>query len=88
MICTSLSAQESTAPQQQPEIQKISEAFGHLIGKNLKYFRFEFDMQAVVQGLKDASAGKIAPMSELRCIQAITTIQEAAFKEQSQLNLH
>jgi peptidylprolyl isomerase len=87
MICSFLCAQESTAPQQQPEIEKISEAFGHLIGKNLESLGFEFDMQAVVQGLKDASNGKIAPMSEVECIQAITTIQEAAFKEQSQINL-
>ncbi|MEI8329262.1 MAG: FKBP-type peptidyl-prolyl cis-trans isomerase [Chlamydiia bacterium] len=71
----------------QPEITKISEAFGHLIGKNLESLGFKFDMQAVVLGLNDASQGKSSPMTEVECIQAITTIQEAAFTEQSKLNL-
>lgn len=78
---------ESSTDTQSPEIEKISEAFGHLIGKNLESLGFQFDMQAVVQGLKDSSSGKAAPMSEVECIQAITTIQEAAFKEQSKINL-
>jgi peptidylprolyl isomerase len=77
----------SSNDSQQPEIAKISEAFGHLIGKNLESLGFQFDMQAVVQGLKDASVGKSSPMSEVECIQAITSIQEAAYKEQSQVNL-
>ncbi|MBM3207589.1 MAG: FKBP-type peptidyl-prolyl cis-trans isomerase [Chlamydiae bacterium] len=88
MIFSSLYGEENTSSaKEQPEIGKISEAFGHLIGKNLESLGFEFDMQAVVQGLKDASAGKISPMTEVECIQAITTIQETAFKEQSQINL-
>lgn len=77
----------SSNDSEQPEIAKISEAFGHLIGKNLESLGFQFDMQAVVQGLKDASAGKSSPMSEVECIQAITSIQEAAYKEQSKINL-
>lgn len=70
------------------DVEKISEAFGHLIGKNLDSLGFNFDMQAVVQGLKDSSVGKSAPMTEIECIQAITAIQEAAFKEQSKVNLN
>ena len=69
------------------DIKKISEAFGHLIGKNLDTIGFHFDMQSVVQGLRDASDGKSPPMSEMECIQAITSIQEAAFHEQAKVNL-
>ena len=75
----------ASTEQHQPEIARISEAFGHLIGKNLESLGFDFDMQAVVQGLKDSSIGKASPMSEVECIQAITTIQEAAFKEQMEV---
>ncbi len=71
----------------EPQIEKISEAFGHLIGKNLESLGFRFDLHAVVQGLKDSSAGKTSPMTEVECIQAITSIQEAAFKEQAKINL-
>lgn len=69
------------------EITKISEAFGHLIGKNLEAIGFNFDIQAVVQGLKDARNGKSAPMTEVECIQAISAIQESVFKEQAKTNL-
>ncbi|MGR3912835.1 MAG: FKBP-type peptidyl-prolyl cis-trans isomerase [Candidatus Rhabdochlamydia sp.] len=69
------------------DVAKISEAFGHLIGKNLDSMGLRFDMAKVIQGLKDASDGKAPPMSEAECIQAITTAQEIAFKQVSQENL-
>ena len=80
-------AKDSAINLQAHDIEKISESFGHLIGKNLTSLGFNFDMQAVVQGLKDSSLGKNAPMTEVECIQAITAIQESAFKEQSAINL-
>lgn len=79
--------QEALVESHSQDIEKISESFGHLIGKNLTSLGFNFDMQAVVQGLKDSSLGKSAPMTEVECIQAITSIQEAAYKEQSAINL-
>ncbi len=94
LIFSNLNGEESQGPvasslneSPKPEIAKISEAFGHLIGKNLESLGFQFDMQAIVTGLKDASLGKASPMSEVECIQAITAIQEAAFTEQSKTNL-
>lgn len=69
------------------DVAKISEAFGHLIGKNLDSMGFKFDIALIVKGLQDASQGKDSPMSESECIQAISAIQEAAYKQQSADNL-
>jgi peptidylprolyl isomerase len=69
------------------EVAKISEAFGHLIGKNLQNIGMKFDVAQVIKGLQDSLAGKESPMSEMECIQALTSAQEKAFKEQAQDNL-
>ena len=72
---------------QSMDIAKISEAFGHVISKNLENIGVKFEMAKVIQGLKDASEGKTAPMSEMECIQAIAAVQEKIFKEQCTENL-
>ena len=69
------------------DVAKVSEAFGHLIGKNLESMGVRFDIAKVIKGLQDASEGRTAPMTELECVQAITSVQEAAFKEISVENL-
>ena len=79
------SSQESEASKQ--EIIKISEAFGHLMGKNIESTGLKIDIQYVIQGLKNASEGKSSPMTEMECIQAITEAQQVAFKEQASHNL-
>lgn len=91
--CISLFAKENeeTHPSEEVtptiEISKLSEAFGHLIGKNLENIGVKFDMAKVIQGLQDESTGKDSPMSEMECVQAINSIQEAIFKEQCSTNL-
>lgn len=65
----------------------VSEAFGHLIGKNLESLGFEFNMNRVIQGIQDAVAGKTSPMNESECIQAIYLVQEAEFKKTAEKNL-
>ena len=65
----------------------VSEAFGHLIGKNLESLGFEFNMNRVIQGIEDAIAGKTSPMNESECIQAIYLVQEAEFKKTAEKNL-
>lgn len=68
-------------------LDKVSEAFGHLIGKNIDTLGIKFDINQVIKGLQDAAAGKSAPMSESECIQAISSAQESAFKLQALENL-
>lgn len=92
---SSLFAEENMPKQNNPvqpaaqsgEIARISEAFGHVIGKNLENIGVKFDMTQVIKGLQDAVAGKESPMSEGECIQAIASVQEKIFKEQCTENL-
>lgn len=69
------------------DVPKISEAFGHLIGKNLDSLGFKFDMDKIVKGIQDSVTGKDSPMSESECIQAISQDQEKKFKKLAEVNL-
>lgn len=82
-----IAAQPNPPADQPVEIAKISEAFGHVIGKNLENIGVKFDMAHVIKGLQDAVAGKSSPMTEMECIQAIASVQEKIFKEQCIENL-
>jgi peptidylprolyl isomerase len=85
VLAGQLLANEPTAPT--GDIEKISEAFGHLIGKNIENLGLKFDMERIVKGLQDASQGKESPMSEMECIQAIAAVQEGNFKKTATENL-
>lgn len=76
-----------TPPAESVDIAKISEAFGHLIGKNIENLGIQFDMQYLVKGLQDSASGKAAPMTEGECVEAISAVQEADFKKQAAENL-
>ncbi|MCB1109837.1 MAG: FKBP-type peptidyl-prolyl cis-trans isomerase [Chlamydiia bacterium] len=85
-------AQNSTLEESKKEsgkidIEKVSEAFGHLIGKNLDSLGFEFDMAQVIKGIKDSSLGIDSPMNETECVQAISLVQEEAFQKMAASNL-
>ena len=69
------------------DIAKVSEAFGHLFGKNLQNIGVKFDIAQIIKGLQDCAEGKDSPMTEMECIQAVTAVQEKAFKEQATENL-
>jgi peptidylprolyl isomerase len=69
------------------DVPKVSEAFGHLIGKNLDSLGFKFDMDKIIQGIQDSVIGKDSPMSESECIQAISQDQEKKFKKLAEVNL-
>lgn len=58
------------------DVAKVSEAMGHIIGKNLDSLGLDFDLDAIVKGLKEESEGKSSPLNEDECIQAIATMQE------------
>lgn len=69
------------------DIAQLSEAFGHLIGKNISSMGLQFDIAGLIKGLQDSSEGKNSPMTEAECIEALTSAQETAFKERSSKNL-
>lgn len=64
--------EESKKEEEKIDIQKVSEAFGHLICKNLDSLGFEFNMEKVVKGMEDSVAGKSSPMNETECVQTIS----------------
>lgn len=61
---------------EEPDVGKISEAMGHIIGKNLESLGLDFDLDAIVKGLKEESQGKASPLNEDECVQAIAQLQE------------
>jgi len=69
------------------EAVKISEAFGHIIAKNIETLGYEFDISALVKGLQDHQTGKNSPLTETECLQAISTAQEEFLQKQSKENL-
>ncbi len=60
----------------EPDVAKISEAMGHIIGKNLDTLGLDFDLDAIVKGLKEESEGKVSPLNEEECVEAIAILQE------------
>lgn len=91
-LSTQIQAKESiveTKEEKKPvvDIVKVSEAFGHLIAKNIESLGLNFDTSLIIRGIQDSLAGKPSPLSESECIQAITQIQEEAFQKQAKENL-
>ena len=72
---------------EKPDLAKLSEAFGHMIGQNLESLGLNFDMNQVLIGLQDSIEGKDSPLSEAETVQAITALQEEEFQKQSDKNL-
>lgn len=68
-------------------IEQISEAFGHIISKNIKRIDVEFDMARVIKGMQDGVSEKEPPMTEKECLQALQMVQEKKLEEQSKENL-
>ncbi|NBO23715.1 MAG: FKBP-type peptidyl-prolyl cis-trans isomerase [Chlamydiae bacterium] len=75
------------AAEENIDLNQVSEAFGHLIGKNLQTLGLEFDVAKVIKGIQDSILGKPSPLSETECVQAISVIQENAFQKQAKSNL-
>lgn len=74
------------------EIEKLSRAFGHLIGENLikqdlENGKVKLNIAQVIKGLQEAAAGKASPMTENECIEAIIAVKEQAFEQESKENL-
>lgn len=58
------------------DIVKVSEAMGHIIGKNLEELGLDLDLDAIVKGLKEEQQGLHSPLNEDECVQAIAQLQE------------
>ena len=71
----------------QLDVAKISEAMGHIIGKNLEELGVDLDLDAIVKGLKDESQGKDSPLADDECVQAIANLQEEKITETAEQQL-
>lgn len=58
------------------DVAKVSEAMGHIIGKNLEALGLELDLDAIVKGLKEEQQGILSPLNDDECVQAIAHLQE------------
>jgi len=68
-------------------IKKISETYGFFITKGLDNPVIKLNFDAVIQGMKEAKAGKAAPMNEQEYEEAINLIQEYAYQDMATKNL-
>ncbi|MBS0622506.1 MAG: FKBP-type peptidyl-prolyl cis-trans isomerase [Verrucomicrobia bacterium] len=69
------------------DISRLSEAFGHLLGRNLEAPGFSFDLEAIIRGMRAAKAGEPSPMTEEEYVNSIDSLQERAFASLAAENL-
>lgn len=67
--------------------EKLSEALGHLIGKNLKSLDIPIDIEALAKGLQEEAEGISSPLSEDECVQALTSLEEQSYAAKIKKNL-
>jgi len=70
------------------DLKKASEAFGHFIGRNLKTPAIQFDIDAIIQGIREGAAGKPAPMSDKDYERLMSRVQEHAITVLTKENLN
>ena len=69
------------------DMQKLSEAFGNFIGRNLQSPGLKFDLEHLIKGIRNGSTGEASPLSEKEYEEMMSLVQERAFKEMSTANL-
>lgn len=79
--------QDPVVKNDQLDMKKLSEAFGHFIGRNLQSPGLSFDLDSIIKGIREGAAGQPAPLTEKEYEEMMTAVQEKAFKEMSSSNL-
>lgn len=69
------------------DINKISEALGHFIGRNLNAPGIQFNLEGLVKGIREGAAGKPSPMSDEEYREAMALLQERSFNTMAEKNL-
>lgn len=80
---------EKEASKKEVEINmdKVSETLGHLLIKQLSNPAISFNIDKIVDGMKAATTGKAAPLTEAEYEEQILAIQEKIFQKTSEKNL-
>ncbi len=71
----------------QEDLLKASRAFGHFIGRNLKNPGIHFDIDKIIEGMRDGYAGKPSQITDSEYEALMSRIQEQAHATQSKENL-
>ncbi len=69
------------------DYDRLSETLGHLIVRQLNQPGFSFQLDRVIQGMKDEQAGKPSPLAEEEYEQMVCTLQEQQFVQVAEQNL-
>ncbi len=69
------------------DMDKLSEAFGNFIGRNLQSPGLKFNIDSLINGIRESAAGKPSPLTEKEYEEMMAAVQERAFKEMSETNL-
>ena len=73
----------SQADQSKPiDMNKLSEAFGNFIGRNLQSPGLSFDLEGIIKGIREGAAGKPSPLNEKEYEEMMTAVQEKALREE------
>jgi peptidylprolyl isomerase len=78
---------KATDATEEVDIKKVSEGFGHFIGRNLKSSGLNFDIDSFVQGIRDGIAGKPPALSDKEYERQMMLLQEKAFKRLAEDNI-
>jgi peptidylprolyl isomerase len=82
-----MQAEAAESKVKKEDIIRVSETFGHLLGRNLENPGITFDLESIIKGMRDATAGKDSPMSDEEYEELLQSIQEQAYEEISLVNL-
>lgn len=77
----------ATSSEDEQEVKRVSEAFGHFIGRNLNNPGMHFDLESIIKGMRDGAAGKPAPMTDQEYEVMMVKMQEKAFNQVANQNL-
>jgi peptidylprolyl isomerase len=68
-------------------VEKISEALGHLIGKHIENLDLPLDLNALAKGIEEERKGKKSPLNEEDCLEAIAVLQQKKDSELAKKNI-
>jgi len=78
---------EVKKPEQKIDVEKLSEAFGNVLGTNLKASGIQFSLDGVVKGIRAGYEGKSSPLTDKEFEEMMVLVQEKAMKEKAEVNL-
>lgn len=86
---TEVSASPSSASPSKDDLAKLSKTFGNFLGRTLvnPAIGIPFDIDAIVEGIKDGAAGKPAPLNEQEYETLMLSIQQNYLKDLAGKNL-